>query len=174
MAQVTVQTIRNERAPGGDIPEVVKNYIAMHADRFIQPQTHDRDVEIVMKMSKRGIEKADAEAVAWLIWRARMVHSWTAVDRKPTLSWEQAVDSAWLKDELFKLCSDKRKHFYEERDARRTRLEQAITTGVEGDHGDKLSTKPQKALERRAVKSKDEVKGEMQKKARESNLSAPV
>lgn len=125
-AQVTTQTIRKERAPGGDIPETWATYIAMNPDKFVQSQTVDRDTERVMKMSRSGIEKSDAEAVAWLLWRARMVIGWSAVNRKPTKTWEEAVQAAWTKDELFQMCNEKRKRFYEEREARRERLSRSF------------------------------------------------
>ena len=86
--QVTTQTIRNERAPGGDIPEAVMTYIAAHPELFQQYQSHDRDTERVMKLSKAGIAKQDAEAIAWLLWRSRLVQSWTveAPSRKNSIA----------------------------------------------------------------------------------------
>lgn len=130
MSTVTTQTIRRERQPGGDIPESVMFFVGARPDLFQDYQTHDRDTERIMKMSKRGITKEDAEAIAWLLWRARLVQSWTAVNRVPTIGWEDAVMSGWLKDEMFKLCKAKRDGFYAEREARRNRLDSLVQTGL--------------------------------------------
>jgi hypothetical protein len=148
MTQVTKQVVKNERVPGGSIPETVMHYIATHPFWFQDRQTHERDTERIIKMSKVGIAKEDAEDIAWLLWRARMVQGWSAVNRKPTRSWAEAVESAWLKDELFQMCSDKRRAYYAEQEARRKRLEQMMATGLEGDHGDTVDAKAQKSMTR--------------------------
>lgn len=150
---VTKKTVLKERAPGGDIPEVVMQWFAMHPDLFQQYQSHERDTARLMKLSKSGVTKEDAEALAWLLWRARMVQGWSAVNRVPTRTWAEAVESAWLKDELFLMCSERRKQHYAEQQARRDRLEQAMLTGVEGNHGLSLSAKAAAKAQRRATKN---------------------
>jgi hypothetical protein len=132
---VTKQTVRTERAPGGAVPESVAIWFMQHPELFAEQQTFDRDTERLMKMSKRSIEKEDAEELAWLLWRARMTLNWSRnAERQPTIDWAQAIESAWLKDELFQMCNAKRKAFYEAREARRERLERSklIYTGTKG------------------------------------------
>lgn len=160
---VTTKTIRNERQPGGDIPESVMMYIALHPDLFCEYVAHDKDTERIVRMSKKGISLEDAEQVAWLIWRARMVRQWTT-DRKtrqPTLTWETAVESAWLKDELFKLCADKRKAYYAEQQARRERLDALVQTGtMDTEYGTKKERKEARRAKKKEEAALDAVKAE--------------
>lgn len=151
-AQVTTETIRNERPTGGSIPEVLATWIAANAARFIEYETHDTDTGNLLKMSKKGMQLEDAEEVAWLLWRARMVLAWTAVNRKPTITWAAAVESAWLKDVRFENASAKRKAFYAEQTARRDRLANLIQTGtMEGSTASSgPAAKAQSAAKRKA------------------------
>lgn len=151
---VTTQTIKTERTPGGDVPEVIMNYLAMHPQWFEGRVSHERDTERLMRMSKKGIAKEDAESVAWLLWRARMVQGWSAVNRVPTKTWAECIESAWLKDELFLMCADKRKAFYAEQEARRNRLEQAVATGFEGDHVMSMNQEADAKAQRQATRRK--------------------
>lgn len=154
---VTTQTIRDEREPGGDIPEVQAQYIATHPSLFMERQTHEKDVLQFIRMSKRrptqwaekpnpelgepGVETpewvefvGDMEALAWLVWRARLVLAWTAVDRKPTMPWSDCVESGWLKDDTFRQCLQHRQDYYDAQEARRDRLKTRTLclTGTKG------------------------------------------
>jgi hypothetical protein len=160
---VTKATIKRERTPGGDIPETVATYIAAHPEQFQEYMTFDKDTERICAMSKKGIELEDAQAIAWLLWRARLVFNWTRdSDRQPTLDWELAVESAWLKDELFRMCKDKRSNFYEAQQARRERLE-GIKLCLTGTKGVKLAddvergTKEEKVAELKTQREGDAV-----------------
>jgi hypothetical protein len=108
---------------GPEIPESVKNFFAGEELRFSKPVTVSFDTERVMKLSRTGMDKGDAEAIAFLLWRARLVH------RSAKVSWEQAVDHAWLRTELFKVCAERRKLRIAENEARKQRLQAVILTG---------------------------------------------
>lgn len=156
--QVTVGTIRSERVPGGDIPETVATFVMLHPEMFAARQSLDRDTEKVMRMSKKGIEKEDAEAIAWLLWRSRMVLSWSRnpVTLAPTQTWETAVESAWLKDELFAMCNERRKRYYEAQQARRDRLENLMLTSEEEGQGASQQEKAQQQANRQQAIIADE------------------
>jgi hypothetical protein len=180
---VTTQTIRDEREPGGDIPEVQANYIAAHPSLFMERQAHEKDVLQFIRMSKRrptqwaekpnpelgepGVETpewvefvGDMEALAWLVWRARLVLAWTAVDRKPTMPWSDCVESGWLKDDTFRQCLQRRQDYYDAQEARRDRLKTRMLTGEEAPHTSTSS-------ERKAAR-----KAKAQEKAQEAAISA--
>lgn len=111
---------------GPEIPESVKNYFAGQEARFAAPVTVSFDTERIVKLSKTGMDKADAEAIAFLLWRSRLVH------RSAKVSWADAVEHGWLRTELFKVCAARRKQRIAENEARHQRLQSVILTGVDG------------------------------------------
>lgn len=110
---------------GPDIPEHVKNYFAENESRFASPVTVSFDTARIAKTLK--VDAADAEALAFLLWRARLVA------RETTASWPEAVDHAWLRTELFKVCNQRRKDRIAQAEARRERLNALVLTGVDSN-----------------------------------------
>lgn len=169
--EMTMANTKPEFTP--EIPESVMCYIGLHPEMFMDRQQHDADVEHFVRLSKKrpeqwktkpdrqlgepGVETdewktfiGDMDALAWLVWNARMVIQWSSVDRKPTKCWSDAVESAWLRDELFEMCRERRKAFYAEKEARHDRLDGLVKTGT---FGGKPPTKSEKAAERARLKA---------------------
>jgi hypothetical protein len=110
---------------GPEIPESVKNFFAGQEERFSKPVTVSFDTERIQKLSKAGMAKEDAESIAFLLWRSRLVH------RSAKVSWADAVEHGWLRTELFKVCAERRKQRIAENEARHQRLQSVILTGAD-------------------------------------------
>jgi hypothetical protein len=79
------------------------------------------------RVQKLGIPAQDAEAVAFMLWRGRMVARYAKVD------FATGLEHGWLRTELFKVCSERRKRAIAEADARRDRLNSVVLTGGNPD-----------------------------------------
>jgi hypothetical protein len=114
---------RSELVKRSDVPEHIADWFKQpHQEaRFAAPVTVELDTERVIKLSKQGISKPDAEAIAFLLWRARMVRRYAGATVK--MSWPDAVEHALLRDEVFRVCNERRQRAIAEREARKERLE---------------------------------------------------
>jgi hypothetical protein len=121
MADVKSET---RREFGPEIPEQVMMVFALDEQRFAKSVTVSFDTERMAKVFP-GIEAGDAESLAFLLWRSRVVF------REAKVGWERAVESAWLRDELFKTSNDRRKARKAAADARYQRLQSLIQTGAD-------------------------------------------
>lgn len=108
-----------------DIPEKLVNYFASQEAKYSASVRLELDTQRITKVLKVD-EQKDAEALAFLLWRARLVH------REARVSWADAMNHAWVRSELFKVCNERRKARIAESKARKERLESLILTGADG------------------------------------------
>ena len=183
MATVTKQTVRNEdnaqRNNEGDIPEVVAKFVAANPARFMdKPQAKDVHAADAKRWEvEMTFTPEDAASVAWMLWRARLVITWTAEQTgagrgKPTVTWARAVESGWLKDPLFKIAKARRDTFYAEQEKRKDRMK-TIMLAHTGTDGVQTSTPEETARDsseekttRQAETKKQRVQAEKEEKAR--------
>jgi hypothetical protein len=114
----------NAREFGPDVPEQVKNFFAADPERWGKSVQLSFDVERIKATSKSGISDEDAQALAFLLWRGRMVA------REFKLTFAEGLEHGWLRTETFKVANERRKARIAASDARRERLNSLVLTGA--------------------------------------------
>jgi hypothetical protein len=117
----------NKREFGPEIPEQVKNFFAADPERWGKPVMLTHDVARITATSKSGISKEDAEAIAFMLWRGRMVA------REFKLTFAEGLEHGWLRTETFKVANERRKARIAANEARRERLNSLVLTGGNPD-----------------------------------------
>lgn len=153
MTTLSAQVQFNQNQKGNAVSHNIAKFFADNADRFESGQTVAVDTARIMKMSKSGITEADAQELAFLLWRARMVQRYVnAVAGRPVTQWGEAVWHAWQRSETFHAANAARKERIAQAEARRERLDALVQTGVEQSTHDSKAAKAELVKQAKAAK----------------------